>query len=62
MHLTNASKSLGNLVANLKNLQELNLTDNAINSQTAAKELADGLMRAKQLLIVDVSNNPFSQI
>jgi hypothetical protein len=35
----------------------LSLTDNAVKNVQGAKEIADGLMRAKNIRIVDISNN-----
>jgi hypothetical protein len=43
---TNAAKACGNLITNIKTLSELNLR-NAISNAAIAKEITDGLMRAK---------------
>lgn len=52
----NGGKNLGNFITVQKNLVELNLSYANINAQHA-KELADGLMRAKQLQRLDLSGN-----
>lgn len=57
LSITNASKSLGNIITTLKDLQELIITRNAINNVVQAKDIADGIMRAKQLRFIDVSGN-----
>ena len=50
------SKYISNFITIQKNLSELDLSNaNLTNSQ--AKSLADGLMRAKQLIRLDLSNN-----
>jgi len=33
------------------------LTENAVKNAKGAKEIADGLMRAKNIQIIDISNN-----
>jgi hypothetical protein len=57
LQIPNASKSLGNIITNIKNLQELILTKNALLNVVQAKDIADGIMRAKQLRFIDVSEN-----
>ena len=46
--MTNGAKSLGSLITNMKTLTELNLRK-SINGAAIAKEITDGLMRAKQI-------------
>lgn len=55
--LQNATKTLSNIITNLKNLEELVLSQQALGNVQQAKEIADGLMRAKQLRIVNISAN-----
>lgn len=57
LNLANGGKALGGLITNMKSLLELRL-NNSIYSQTIAKEVSDGLMRAKQVQYIDISNNP----
>lgn len=49
LNLTNGFKSLGTIITNLNNLQEISLINNALQTSQQAKEIADSLMRAKQL-------------
>lgn len=44
--LQNGGKALGGLITNMKSLTELRL-NNSIQNQNVAKEISDGLMRAK---------------
>jgi hypothetical protein len=48
LNLLNGGKALGGLITNMKTLIELRL-NNAIYTQVIAKEVSDGLMRAKQV-------------
>lgn len=57
LQLPNAAKSLSNIITNLKKLEHLSLRDGVLANTQNAKEIADGLMRAKQLRIIDVSSN-----
>lgn len=50
------SKYISNFITIQKNLYELDLSDAGLNS-SQAKSLADGLMRAKQLTRLNLSNN-----
>jgi hypothetical protein len=47
LQLVNASKSLSSIITNLKHLEELSLTQQVLSNAQQAKEIADGLMRAK---------------
>jgi hypothetical protein len=48
---------LGNLLTTAKNLTYLELSYNALNSVAGAKDVADGLMRAKNIRIINLSNS-----
>lgn len=47
----NDSKAIGKVLADFKNIKELDLTNCGLNLSTT-KDIADGLMRAKQLEII----------
>jgi hypothetical protein len=49
--------SIGKVLSDFKSIRELDLSNNNM-SQEVAKEIADGLMRAKQLEIARFANNP----
>lgn len=50
------AKAIGKILADFKNVRELNISDaNLAALQT--KEIADGLMRAKKLEILNIGNN-----
>lgn len=51
------SKAIGKVLADFRQVRELNL-QNAGLSDTTIKEIADGLMRAKQLEILNIADNP----
>jgi Ran GTPase-activating protein (RanGAP) involved in mRNA processing and transport len=58
MNVTQAIGSvLNKVLTNFKNIQELNLVDCKMDLD-AGKEIADGLMRAKQLEILRIAKNP----
>lgn len=48
--------SIGKVLSDFKHIKELDLSDNNL-SNVIAKEIADGLMRAKQLEIAKFANN-----
>lgn len=50
------AKALGKVLADFRQIRELNLDDAGLNESTT-KEIADGLMRAKQLEILILKNN-----
>ena len=52
----NGGKALSKVITDHKNILELNLSGAGLTREIA-KDLADGLMRAKQLQKVDISNN-----
>lgn len=54
----NSAKKLSSIITDLKNLEELRITRGALQNQLQAKTIADGLMRAKQLKMLDISENP----
>ena len=49
-------KAIGKVLSEFKQIRELNLSDCGLRTDIA-KEIADGLMRAKQLEIIRLSNN-----
>jgi hypothetical protein len=51
------SKAIGKILADFKHIRELNMTGAALNT-TTVKDVADGLMRAKQLEIVKLGKIP----
>lgn len=56
--LSNAdAKAIGRVLADFKNVRELDLTNCKLNT-TSTKDIADGLMRAKQLEMIKVGTNP----
>lgn len=48
---------IGKILSDFKNIQELDLVNTYLD-QSKAKEIADGLMRAKQLQVIKLANNP----
>lgn len=50
------SKAIGKILADFKMIRELDLTAAGLNTSTT-KDIADGLMRAKQLEILKISDN-----
>mmetsp|Transcript_34673 Transcript_34673/g.53118 ORF Transcript_34673/g.53118 Transcript_34673/m.53118 type:complete len:432 (-) Transcript_34673:998-2293(-) len=50
-------KGIGKVLSDFKSIVELNLSNTQLVN-VKAKEIADGLMRAKQLEILNLSNNP----
>jgi len=63
LKITNCNMSLkeaqvvGRILSDFNHIQEVDLTNSSLN-QDKSKEIADGLMRAKQLQILRVRNNP----
>jgi hypothetical protein len=53
----NDTKAIGKVLADFKNIRELDLTNSKCND-SSIKDIADGLMRAKQLEIIKLGNNP----
>ena len=53
------SKAIGKVLADFRQVRELNL-QNAGLTDTTIKEIADGLMRAKQLEILNIADNPIA--
>ena len=51
------SKAIGKVLADFRQVRELNLQDAGLSDPTI-KEIADGLMRAKQLEILNIADNP----
>lgn len=51
------AKAIGKVLADFRQIRELNLTSANLQVNTT-KEIADGLMRAKQLEILKLHNNP----
>lgn len=51
------SKAIGKILADFKSIRELNMTGSNLNT-TTVKDVADGLMRAKQLEIVKLGKIP----
>lgn len=51
------AKALGKVLADFRQVRELNLESAGLGTETT-KEIADGLMRAKQLEILKLKNNP----
>jgi hypothetical protein len=51
------SKAIGKVLADFKQIKELNLTNCGLNT-TTVKDIADGLMRAKQLEMIKMAKNP----
>jgi len=51
------SKAIGKVLADFRGIRELNLNNAQLSLQTT-KEIADGLMRAKQLEILRLADNP----
>jgi len=45
-------------LSEFKSIRELNLSKTGISVHTGGKDIADGLMRAKQLEILNLSENP----
>jgi len=52
----NDAKAIGKVLTDFKQIRELNLTDSGLVLSTV-KEIADGLMRAKQLEVLKVGSN-----
>lgn len=52
----NDAKAIGKVLTDFKQIRELNLTDSGL-VLTTVKEIADGLMRAKQLEVLKVGSN-----
>lgn len=50
------AKAIGKVLADFRNIKELNLTNAGLNSSTV-KDIADGLMRAKQLEVLKLGRN-----
>ena len=50
------AKAIGKCLTDFKGIRELNVSNAQLNTSTT-KELADGLMRAKQLEILKASGN-----
>ena len=51
------AKAIGKVLADFRQVRELNLENAGLRADTI-KEIADGLMRAKQLEILNLENNP----
>lgn len=51
------SKAIGKVLADFRQIKEVNLNNSGLTTATT-KEIADGLMRAKQLEILKLANNP----
>jgi len=51
------AKAIGKVLADFKNITELDISHCQLNS-TKAKDIADGLMRAKKLEVLKFHNNP----
>ena len=54
---TEDAKAIGKVLADFRQVRELNLTNANLNT-TTTKEIADGLMRAKQLEVLILHRNP----
>ena len=52
----NDAKAIGKVLADFKHIRELDLTNCGLNVNTT-KDIADGLMRAKQLEIIKMGQN-----
>jgi Ran GTPase-activating protein (RanGAP) involved in mRNA processing and transport len=50
-------KAIGKVLSDYKNIQELVLTECGLTVATG-KDIADGIMRAKQLEVIRINNNP----
>lgn len=50
------AQTIGKVLSDFKNITELDMTNCSLD-QTKAKEIADGLMRAKQLQILKMGKN-----
>lgn len=50
------AQTIGKIISDFQQIQELDLTDTGLND-SKGKEIADGLMRAKQLEILKLSKN-----
>ena len=57
LHQKNGTKALSLILTNLLHLEYIELSHNALDSVQNAKEIADGIMRAKKLRIVNLSNS-----
>lgn len=55
--LPGEAKAIGKVLADFKNISELDISYCNLNS-SKAKDIADGLMRAKKLEILKFNNNP----
>lgn len=51
-------KAIGRVLSDFKNIRELVLVESLLLTSTA-KDIADGLMRAKQLEILKINKNQF---
>jgi len=51
------AKAIGKVLADFKNIAELDISNCQLNAPKA-KDIADGLMRAKKLEILKFGNNP----
>jgi len=54
---SNDAKAIGKVLADFKIIRELDLTNCNLNT-TTVKDIADGLMRAKNLEIIKLAKNP----
>ena len=50
-------KALGKILTDFKSVRELRLRNTNLTLGNGGKDIADGLMRAKQLEILDISDN-----
>ena len=55
--INSKTKAIGKVLADFKNIRELDLTNCKCND-SSIKDIADGLMRAKQLEIIKLGDNP----